>query len=140
MPASTPLSDGATIIAVIIVVAVVIILVFIILGFVFLVVLFKRRKRKLEINKLQNVRIEKEYIKMKAVTIEKKASSKGYLTSNSNCTDEYIEINVIPADGKYTPSASTPRLAILSNPMFSEMESSPTYVSEYREKPKSHVR
>ena len=75
MPASTPQSDGATIIAVSIAVAVVIILVFIILGFVFIVVLFKRRKRNLEINKLQNVRIEKEYIKMKAVTIGKKASS-----------------------------------------------------------------
>ena len=122
-PATTPQSDGAAIIAVIIVVAVVIILVFVILGFVFLVVLSKRRKQKLEINKLQNVRIEKEYIELKAVTIEKKASSEGYLNQNSNFTDEYSEINVIPADGKYTPTPSTPRLAKLSNPMFSEMES-----------------
>ena len=66
MPTSTHLSDRATIIAVSIAVAVVIILVFIILGFVFLVVLFKRRKQKLEINKLQNVKVEEEYIKMKA--------------------------------------------------------------------------
>ena len=126
-PATTPQSDEATIIAVIIVVAVVIILVFIILGFVFLVVLFKRRKQKLEINKLQNVKIEKEYIELKAVTIEKKASSEGYLNQNSNFTDEYNEINVIPADGKYIPTPSTPRLAKLSNPMFSEIESNPTY-------------
>ena len=120
-------SDGATIIAVSIAVAVVIILVFIILGFVFLVVLFKRRKQKLEINKLQNVRIEKEYIELKAVIIEMKDSSEGYLNSNTTFTDEYSEINVIPADGIYTTSASTPRLATLSNLMFSEMESNSTY-------------
>ena len=101
-----------------------IILVFVILGFVFLVVLFKRRKQKLEINKLQNVKVEEEYIKMKAVTIEKRDR---YLNSNSTCTDEYVEINVIPVDGKYTPSPSIPRLAKLSNPMFSEMESNSTY-------------
>ena len=124
---TTPQSDGATIIAVSIVVAVVIILVFIILGFVFLVVFFKRRKQKLQINKLQNVRIEKECIELKAVTIEKKDSSEGYVNQNTTFTDEYSEINVIPADGKYTPSPSTPRLAKLSNPMFSEMESNSTY-------------
>ena len=90
-------------------------------------VLFKKRKQKLEINKLQNVRIEKEYIELKAVTIEKKASSEGYVNQNTNFTDEYSEINVIPADDKYTPSPSTPRLAKLSNPMFSEMESNSTY-------------
>ena len=104
-----------------------IILVFIILGFVFLVILFKRRKQKLELNKLQNVKREKECIELKAVTIEKKASSEGYVNQNTTFTDEYSEINVIPADGKYTPSPCTPRLAKLSNPMFSEMESNSTY-------------
>ena len=108
-------------------VVVVIILVFVILGFIFLVILFKRRKQKLEINKLQNVRIEKEYIELKALTIEKKASSEGYVNQNTTFTDEYSEIKMIPADGKYTPSPSTPRLAKLSNPMFSGMESNSTY-------------
>ena len=94
-----------------------IILVFVILGFVFLVVLFKRRKQKLEINKLQNVRIEKEYIELKAVTIEKRDSSEGYMNQNTTFTDEYSEVKMIPADGTYTTSASTTRLAELSNPI-----------------------
>ena len=128
MPTTTPMGGRATTTPVIIVAAVVIIiLVFIILGFVILVVLFKRRKQKLEINKLQNVKVGKEYIKLKKVTTEKEASSEGYLNKNNTLTDEYSEINLISANGKFTPPARPPRLVIMSNPMSGEMESNPLY-------------
>ena len=127
-PTTTPMSGRATTIPVVIVAAVVIIiLVFVILGFVILVVLFKRRNQKLEINKLQNVKVEKEYIKLKKVTTEKEASSEGYLNQNNTSTDEYSEIKVIPADSECTLPASPSTLANHPNLMSSENQSIPMY-------------
>ena len=81
----------------------------------------------MEINKLQNVKIEKEYIKLKKVTTEKKASSEGYLNKSSTFSGEYNEIEVVPADSEYTLPASRSTLADLSNTISGEMESNPMY-------------
>ena len=80
----------------------------------------------LEINKLQNVKVEKEYIKLKKVTTEK-VSSKGYLNQNSTSTAEYSEIKLIPADSECTLPTSPSTLANHPNHMSGEMESNPLY-------------
>ena len=77
-----------------------IILAIIIVGVVILVVLFKRRKQKLEPIKLQNVVKRKECIVLFELnqegTTEKEASLEEYLNQNSMCTDQYSEIKFIP--------------------------------------------
>ena len=92
-------------------------------------VLFKRRKQKLEINKLQNVKVGKEYIKLKKVTTEKEASSEGYLNQNNTSAGEYSEIKVIPADSECTLPASPSTLANHPNHMSGEVDSNLMYQS-----------
>ena len=79
-PINNPSSDGATTTSVIIVVAVVIILVVIVVGVVILVVIFrtKKRKRQLEVNKLQTITIQSADIEVKLKqeeTTKKEASA-----------------------------------------------------------------
>ena len=61
---------------------------------------YKRRKQKLEINKLQNVVKRKECIVLLELnqegTTENEASLEEYLNQNSMCTDQYSEIKFIP--------------------------------------------
>ena len=140
-PTTNPPSDGATPTSVIIAVAVVIILVVIVFGVFILVVLFrtKKRKQQLEINKLQNVTVED--MKQERIT-EIKASPNNAqqpfadiltvappnaLSKSDRLTGGYSEIELQPDGAKHTLSAKPPRYVSLSDPAFEEMESSPLY-------------
>ena len=128
-----------------------IILVVIMVGVAILVVLFraKKRKQQLEINKLHNVMTEDIEMELKPEgTIEKEANSSAdqppyaeihteappskseelvdYLNQNNLLTGEYSEIELEPADSKHTLPSKPPRQVNLSNPI---MESNPIYQS-----------
>ena len=62
-------------------------------------ILFKKRKQHLEINKLQNVIGENDYIKLKQQgTTEKESTTEECLNQNSTFIGEYSEIKVIPGE------------------------------------------
>ena len=140
-------SDGATTTSVIIVVAVVIILVVIVVGVVILVVLFRTRKRKqrLEINKLQSVtediemKLKQEGIQKDSLIVDqppyaviqtkappnvprKSEEIVEYLNQSSTLTGEYSEVEVVPDDSKHTLPAKPPRHVNYSDPMSKETE------------------
>ena len=146
-------STGTTFIPAITAVTVVIILLIVTVGVVILVVLFKKRKQQLELN-LQTVMKGRQFELKQEGTTEKETSLEEHPNQSSICTGEYCEINlepaekeacleehsnyntfvdeyseikVIPADGKYNPPAWSPRLVNMSNPMSGEMESIPMY-------------
>ena len=76
-----------------------IILLIITVGFIILVILFKKRKQQLEINKLQNVTAENDNIKLKQQgTTEKESTTEECLNQNSTFIGEYSEIKVIPGE------------------------------------------
>ena len=151
---NNPPSDGATSTSVIIVVAVVIILVAIVVGVVILVVLFrsKKRKQRLNINKLRNVMTENQDIEMKFKqdeTTEIKNSDQPpnaktlkelpphiqseelaeNLNQNSTLPAEYSEIELIQDDSKHALPSKPPRYVSLSDPMSHRKESSSMYQS-----------
>ena len=143
-PTNNPPSNGATTTLVIIVVPVVIILVVIVviilvvIVVVILVVLFTKRKQRLVINKLQNVKTENEDIELKEVTTEREASPSAdqplcsavqtkevpsesekrmeYLNQNTILTDEYSETELVPADSESALPAKSARQVSLPMP------------------------
>ena len=151
---NNPSSDGATTTSVIIVVAVVIILVVIVVGVVILVVLFrtKKRKQRLEINKLGNVTTEKNDVEMilkrDETTVIKNSDQPSYaktltelpphiqseeltenLNQNSALPGEYSEIELIQDDSKHALPSKPPRYVSLSDPISHKEESSTMYQS-----------
>ena len=151
-PTNNPPSDGATTTSVIIVVAVVIVLVVIVVGVVIFVVLFrtKKRKQRLEINKLQNFTTEKKDVEMilkrDETTVIKNSDQPPYakiltelpphiqseelaenLNQNSTLPAEYSEIELIQDDSKHALPSKPPRYVSLSDPMSHRKESSTTY-------------
>ena len=151
-PTSNPPSDGATTTSVVIVVAVVIILVVIIVGVVILVVLFraKKRKERLEINKLRNVTTEKKDVEMilkqDETTVIKNSDQPPYakiltelpphiqseelaenFNQNSTLPAKYSEIELIQDDSKHALPSKPPRYVSLSDPMSHRKESSTMY-------------
>ena len=121
-----------------------IILVVIVVGVVILVVLFraKKRKKQLEINKLQNIMTETE-LKLRqeeftgkeassrpdqplyAVILPSKSEDVEFLRQNHSPS----EYELVPGDGEYVLPAKIPRVVNLSNLMFQEMESNLMYQS-----------
>ena len=114
----------------------------------------KKRKQRLEINKIQNVKMENKDIEMKVnqeqntekeansrpdhslyhVTVKQKKmlpsvptkSEKGeYLYQNSTLSEE----KPVPAESEYALPAKSPLLVNLSKSMFEELESNPMYQS-----------
>ena len=146
-PTNNPPSDGATTTSVIIVVAVVIILVVIVVGVINLVVLLraKKRKQQLEINKIQNVKMENEDIEMKVnqeQNTEKEANSRPdhslyHMTvkqekmvpsvPTKSEKGEYLYQNCTLSEEKPVPVEN--EYALPAKSMFEELESNPLYQS-----------
>ena len=131
-----------------------IILVVIVVGVVILVVLFraKKRKQRLEINKLENVTTEKKNVEMilkrDETTVIKNSDEPPYaktltelpphiqseelaenLNQNSTLPAKYSEIELIQDDSKHALPSKPPRYVSLSDPLSHKEESSTMYQS-----------
>ena len=104
----------------------------------------KKKKQKLVLSQLQNATREKEIGELKQdKTNGKEVSSKleqplyavvQKKTSNRSDVDQTCalsEYKRAPAGCEYALTATFPRVVILTNPMFEEMESNPIIISEY---------
>ena len=124
-----------------------IVLVVIVVGVVILVVLFrtKKRKQRLEINKLQNFTTEKKDVETTVIKNSDQPPCAKTLTElpphiqseelvenlnqNSTLPAEYSEIELIRDDSKHALPSKLPRYISLSDPMSHKEESSTMYQS-----------